>query len=243
MNESFPKSQGQWGGNPGSRSFFRIHRKTGIEGRLAQGQVPERSDEIGGEVTPLAYKGPSEPLGPDDVIEWATPTTAGWGDPLSRDVAMVEADVARGHLLPEVAKRVFGVVFAPDGKTDPDATATLRRAMRAERMGREPSRDLAALDAQYDGLVVGDALVLRQGRWACRCGEDLGAAHDNYKHTAVMAEAPVQQLASEFVSDDPEMADLMVLRQFLCPGCGVRIDTELVRAGDPVLHDVRIEES
>ncbi len=241
MNESFPKSQGQWGGNPGSRSFFRLHRHTGIAERLAQGEVPESSEEIGGEVTPLAYKGPSEPLGPDDVIEWATPTTAGWGDPLSRDVAAVSADAARGDLLPEVASRVFGAVFAPDGTLDQDATALHRRTLRAARMGREPKRDPAPAGGPCDGLAVGDMLVLHEGRWACRCSEDLGAAAHNYKDSAILSEAPVQQLASEFISDDPGMADLMALRQWLCPGCGVRFDTELVRAGDPVLHDVFIE--
>lgn len=240
MNESFPKSQGQWGGNPGSRSFFRIHRQTGIAARLAGGEVPERSEEIGGEVMPLAYKGPTEPLGPDDVIEWASPTTAGWGDPLSRDVAAVLADVARGDLLPETAGRVFGVVYSAEGDIDPAATAALRRTMRAERMGRQPSRDPAPVDAPCAGLAVGDALALHHGRWSCRCGEDLGAAADNYKDSAIMAEAPVQQLAPEFISDDPGMADLMVVRQWLCPGCGVRLDTELVREGDPVLHDILI---
>ncbi len=242
MNESFPKSQGQWGGNPGSRSFFRIHRHTGIAGRLAQGDMPERSVEIGGKVTPLAYKGPSELLSPDDVIEWATPTTAGWGDPLSRDVSMVADDVARGDLLPEAASQSFGVVFAPDGMMDADATASRRRILRAERMRRDPLRDPAPVDVDCDGLAVGDALVLHEGRWACRCGEDLAAAQDNFKSGAIMTEAPIQSIAPEFISDDPEMADLMVLRQWLCPGCGVRLDTDLVRAGDPVLHDVLIEQ-
>jgi N-methylhydantoinase B len=241
MNESFPKSQGQWGGNPGSRSFFRIHRETGIASRLALGEVPERSGEIGGAVTPLAYKGPTEPLGPDDVIEWATPTTAGWGDPLSRDAQMVLADVARGDILPEIATRLFGTVFAANGTTDIEATAAFRRKLRARRMGCEPSRDPVAVDEPCHGLADGDALVLHEGRWACRCGEDLGAGSANYKDGAIMTEAPVQALAPEFVSDDPEMADLMVLRQWLCPGCGVRIDTELVRAGDSVLLDVFLE--
>lgn len=240
MNESFPKSQGQWGGNPGSRSFFRIHRATGIVQRLARGEVPERSDEIGGEVTPLAYKGPTELLGPDDVIEWASPTTAGWGDPLSRDVGRVASDAARGEILRDAATRVFGVVFDARGELDPAATAALRRSMRAQRMGRDPLRDPSPVDRPCDGLVVGDALVRHAGRWACRCGEDLGEGQANYKDNTICREAPVQQLAPEFVSDDPAMADLMVVRQWLCPGCGVRLDTELARVGDPVLHDVII---
>jgi N-methylhydantoinase B len=241
MNESFAKSQGQWGGNPGSRAFFRIHRGTGLAARLARGDMPERSGQIGGEVTPLAYKGPTEPLGIDDVIEWATPTTAGWGDPLSRDPQAVAADLARGDLELATAARVYGVVIALDGSVDGTATVAQRRRMRAERMGRDPVRDPAPVDVSCDGLAVGDALVLHAGRWACRCGEDLGAGEHNYKHGALLVEAPVQALAPEFLSDDPDMADLMALRQWLCAGCGVRFDTELVRVGDPVLHDVMIE--
>jgi N-methylhydantoinase B len=240
MNESFPKSQGQWGGNPGSRAFFRIHRGTAMAERMARGDIPEHSEEIGGRVTPLAYKGPTEPLGPDDVIEWASPTTAGWGDPLSREIAAVEADMARGELGAAAARQVFGAVFASAGTVDHAATVLLRRELRAARMGQEPVRDPAPVAAPCEGLVVGDALVLHAGRWSCRCGEDLGACGANYKHGTVCREAPVQALGPEFVSDDPVMADLMVVRQWLCPGCGVRIDTELVRVGDPVLHDVMI---
>jgi acetone carboxylase gamma subunit len=38
------------------------------------------------------------------------------------------------------------------------------------------------------------------------------------------------------------MADLVVFRQWLCPGCGVRLDTEIARPADPWLHDVDIHE-
>lgn len=240
MNESFAKSQGQWGGNPGSRSFFRIHRGVGLAQRFAGGDIPERSEEIGGSVTALAYKGPSEPLGPDDVIEWATPTTGGWGDPLSRDPARVAADVASGDFTGENVARVYGVVLT-EGEVDGEATAALRCRMRGDRMGRAPLRDPAPHGSECCGHAVGDALVITDGHWNCRCGEALGPATANYKDGALFREMTAQQVAPEYLSEDPEMADQVMLREWLCPGCGVRIDTELVRRGDPVLHDVMID--
>jgi acetone carboxylase gamma subunit len=93
------------------------------------------------------------------------------------------------------------------------------------------------------GLPVGDHLSLCNGRWACRCGEDLGPQDRDYKAAAVLRPQAVDAVGPEFTTDDPEMAGLMVLRQWLCPGCGVRIDAELARRTDPVLHDVAIFET
>jgi N-methylhydantoinase B len=240
MNESFPKSQGQWGGNPGSRSFFRIHREVGLPQRLSASDMPTQPGELGGSVTTIRYKGPAEALGPDDVVEWASPTTAGWGDPLSRDPAAAASDVRLGDFTREDVERVYGVVLTEAGAPDLVATQALRRKLRAARMGAEPKRDPAPVGVEVEGLAVGDCLVLHAGRWRCRCGEDLGAQAGNYKDAARFCEHRIREVAPEFVSDDPEMADQMHLREWLCPGCGVRLDTELARKGDPILHDVAI---
>jgi N-methylhydantoinase B len=241
MNESFAKSQGQWGANPGSRSFFRIHRGVDLDARLAASDIPEQSSEIGGTVSPMRYKGVAEPIGGTDVVEWASPTTAGWGDPLSRDLGAAAQDVRCGDLTAADAERVYGLRLSGAGEADVAATEALRRQMRRARMDAEAKRDPAPTGVEADGQAVGDCLVLKGGHWLCRCGEDLGAQSDNYKAAAVFKEGFAQAVAPEFRSDDPEMADLMVLRQWLCPGCGVRLDTELVRRGDPVLHDLRID--
>jgi N-methylhydantoinase B len=241
MNESFAKAQGQWGGNPGSRSFFRIHRDVDLVRRLATSDIPAAPSEIGGEVTPMPYKGPAERLGATDVIEWASPTTAGWGDPLSRNPEAVLHDVRSGDFTAENAQRVYGVCITAERALDLGATAALRRLLRAERMSAEPKREPAPVDSLVEGLAVGDCLALHRDRWSCRCGEDLGPQSANYKHAASFRERGVQQIAPEFVSDDPEMADQMVFREWLCPGCGVRLDAELARRGDPILHDVAID--
>jgi N-methylhydantoinase B len=242
MNESFAKSQGQWGGNPGSRAFFQIHRGVDLAARLAASDIPAGPAEIGGTVKPMRYKGAAEAMGPTDIVEWASPTTAGWGDPLSRDPEAAADDVRSGDFTRADAERVYGVRFTEAGAPDLPATAALRRRLRAERMGAPPKRDPAPVGVETSGLAVGDCLVLHRGRWACRCGQDLGPQGANYKDAAAFKEKTAQAVSPEFQSDDPEMADQIVFREWLCPGCGVRLDTELARRGDPVLHDVAIDD-
>jgi N-methylhydantoinase B len=242
MNESFPKSQGQWGGNPGSRAFFRIHRGVDLARRLARSDIPASSPEIGGEARAIPFKGAAEPLGPTDVIEWASPTTAGWGDPLSRPPEAVAADIGHGDFTPTDAERVYAVRLTRGGDVDRAATEALRRQRRAQRLGAEPRRDPAPVDSERPGLAVGDQLCLHRGRWACRCGEDLGPQDADYKNAARLTERSIRTIAPEFETDDPDMADLVVFREFLCPGCGVRLDTEITRRGDPMLQDVAIHE-
>jgi N-methylhydantoinase B len=56
-----------------------------------------------------------------------------------------------------------------------------------------------------------------------------------------MRETPVRKIAPEFDAYDIEMADQIVLREYLCPVTGYRIDAELARAGEPLLHDICLQ--
>ena len=56
----------------------------------------------------------------------------GWGDPLERDPAYVVADVNRGLVSVEGAKR-YGVVIGSDGVVDAAATDALRAEKRDSR--------------------------------------------------------------------------------------------------------------
>lgn len=46
-------------------------------------------------------------LNKDDVIQIMTATGAGWGDPLQRDLALVEEDLKNGYITPEQANRSY----------------------------------------------------------------------------------------------------------------------------------------
>jgi N-methylhydantoinase B len=67
-----------------------------------------------------------------DLLHFETWGGGGWGDPLERDAAQVQFDVAAGLVSPEGARR-YGVVLDAAGTVDQKATATLRKSMRAGR--------------------------------------------------------------------------------------------------------------
>ena len=101
------------GGDPGMRSTKRLVRTDGSEEWL-----PAKCDGIDVEQ--------------GDVLYFNTWGGGGWGDPLERDPGHVLADVKRGLVTVEGAKR-YGVVIGNDGTIDVAATEKCREEMRAGR--------------------------------------------------------------------------------------------------------------
>jgi N-methylhydantoinase B len=236
-NESFTKGQGLFGGSPGSRASLRVRRDTDVTGRLAAGNVPVSIEDVAGAEEPAGFKSVPLDMGPADVWEWVSPSTAGYGDPLGRDPEAVLADTDTIGLTPATADRVYGVVIR-DGRIDHDATSARRLALRRDRLdGTEPREPIAPPDG---ARRVGDILHVVDGRWWSGAA-DLGPANANYRERCVVRETPARMIASEFDAHDIEMADKVVFREYLCPVTGYRIDAELARAGEPVLHDISIE--
>lgn len=235
-NESFAKSQGQLGGNPGGVASFRHRSQTGLDGRFAAGEMPHDMDGLGGEESAVYFKGAPIDIVPGDVWEWSSPSSSGYGDPLQREARHVLRDLRAGTFSREALERVYGVVFTGE-EVDEAATQARRAQLRAERLGgREPVEEQAPPEG---AMRVGELLHVVDGRWWCN-GADLGAAEDNYKDHCPVRERPLRTIAPEFEVSDTEMADRMVLREFFCPVTGYRIDTEIARAGEPYLHDVRL---
>jgi N-methylhydantoinase B len=77
------------GGQPGSPNHIIVRRANGEQ---------ERYSVISGLT-----------LNTDDVIQVMTATGAGWGDPMKRDLALVEADLKNGYITPEQANRDYGL--------------------------------------------------------------------------------------------------------------------------------------
>jgi len=101
------------GGEPGMRSTKRLERIDGSEVWL-----------------PSKKEGVKVKAG--DVLHFNTWGGGGWGDPYDRDPELVRADVERGLVTAEGAKR-YGVVVAPDGSVDQQATDKLRAGLREKR--------------------------------------------------------------------------------------------------------------
>ncbi|MBX6382580.1 MAG: acetophenone carboxylase [Microbispora sp.] len=78
-------------------------------------------------------------------------------------------------------------------------------------------------------------------RFRCaKCGHDLGPASGNYKEHALRRVAPLEE-AGPLVGDPSRFIDdRMEIRQFFCPGCVTQLDTEINRAGEPIIWDIEL---
>ncbi|MGV0833984.1 hydantoinase B/oxoprolinase family protein [Mycolicibacterium thermoresistibile] len=132
-NESFTKAQGLFGGNPGTRAWFRLRRDTDVRNQLASGRIPTSVDELAGEEIPLGFHEHPVPINSDDVWEYCSPSTAGYGDPLTRDPQVIAADIAQYQASAEDVLATYGVVATDDG-IDEDATQRSRNDRLAARI-------------------------------------------------------------------------------------------------------------
>ncbi|MFN6978931.1 MAG: hydantoinase B/oxoprolinase family protein, partial [Gemmobacter sp.] len=123
------------GGEPGLRSTKTLVRKGGT-----RENIPSKCDRVH--------------VMPGDVLHFNTWGGGGWGDPLKRPVEKVLADVERGLVTPEGARR-YGVVIA-GGRVDERATEALRRDMAARR------RDLPLFDRGFENLAELKARARRE---------------------------------------------------------------------------------
>ncbi|WP_173922452.1 hydantoinase B/oxoprolinase family protein [Agromyces sp. Marseille-P2726] len=234
VNESFSNGQGLFGGNPGSVARARVKHGTDTVELMGRSQAINGIDDVHGEEEILPYKGMFS-MADGDVIEWTSPAAAGYGDPLLRDPELVLADIEDGLATDEIAERVFGVVIS-DGRIDRAATERTRLGVRRERLGREPE---PPVDAPEHAVQVGDVLHVVEGRWWSN-GADLGPADESYRPNAVIRETRMRETGPEFDVLDTESADRFVLREYLCPVTGYRIDAEIALAGGELLEDVLI---
>jgi 5-oxoprolinase (ATP-hydrolysing)/N-methylhydantoinase A len=62
----------------------------------------------------------------DQVLEVRLAGGSGYGDPLERPIALVQADLDNGSVSAEGAARDYGCVIGADGRIDAAATAALR---------------------------------------------------------------------------------------------------------------------
>jgi N-methylhydantoinase B len=192
-------------------------------------------DELKGKKEELGLRQQDFSQNPADVYAVLWSAAGGFGDPLERDPARVEADVANGDVSPKSALEIYGVVLG-------DARATERRRadVRARRI-QGTSRTPAKLTNPVRFLATENLAIHDNMRYGCaKCATDLGPVSHNYKDYCVRNDLPIE--ASNPIAGDPKrfIDPLPQFRQFCCPGCGLAIENEIAVADDPVLRDVEI---
>ena len=69
---------------------------------------------------------------------------------------------------------------------------------------------------------------------ACsKCEHRFGSASENWKQDAILHEQPIHTLGETYTVDEK-----ILIRTFVCPDCGVLLDTEVALADDPFLQDI-----
>ena len=180
------------------------------------------------------------------------PGGGGFGDPLTRDPEMVRDDVALATLTAATAALRYGVVLAESGKVDDLATDDLRAKMLKARLDDAVMPDgkrgnVVTTDGTHPCREIGDGLmaVLDDGRavWACqRCGTSLGSVDENFKDASARLDTDPHVLDPKMYPDVADFCDVpMVLRQYLCPSCGLMLSVQLSRPDDPPTWEVKLD--
>ena len=229
------------GGLPGASVVYLILRDSNVREEIAEGRIPQRLDALTGALDVLQPKSQTT-QDQNDVYAITFFGGGGYGDPLDREPDRVAVDVQQGLVSAGEAARLYGVA-TKDGVVDEAATAHRRLAMRAERLGRAVEGPLAAIpdDDPASSIRINDYLRAEGGRIRCRrCGHDHCADDQNYKLSllckpiAVTALSPVNRDPAEYVDEPIEF------RQFICPGCGSLVETEVALAKEPPVWDVQL---
>src|SRR5262249_39919088 len=241
---AIPTAPGLAGGYPATTNYYQFKRGTDVLRLFARRRIPASIDEVQGQDELLQLRQIDIHQGPSDVYEVAFAAGAGYGDPLERDPEAVRKDVYLEDISPLAAREIFCVALVGSGedlRVDAAVTASLRHAALVQRLGRQPRpyagprlRVLRSI-TEYLDLVQHDG-----AHWlACsRCGPPLGPASDNYKLHCHRINRPIQA-ACTLIGDPRRFIDDGVeFRQFCCPGCGVVVENEVSRAGDPTLQDI-----
>jgi N-methylhydantoinase B len=127
-----PSTLGLSGGNPGATNTFVVIKGSTIEDDLRGGVIPGEASQVKGDFQPMPGLAKLF-LDPGDVLVATNNGGGGFGDPLDRDITLVENDVVRNAVSQEWAKRGYGVVLK-EGLRDAEATAILRDNLRVARL-------------------------------------------------------------------------------------------------------------
>jgi N-methylhydantoinase B len=161
---------------------------------------------------------------------------SGIGDPLFREPWLVAEDLENGMITADVVDAVYGVVLGPGGEVDEEATAARRRAIRAERLGGEPSQEPAPMES-YRPPLRADAEAIR----CSHCEQRLSAADGNWREGATIRRHPLTALA-ERLGTKVRATGVIELEtwEFVCPSCGSMLEVDNFEAGEEPYQDIRL---
>lgn len=239
---------GRWRGGVGVEHAYQLHRAAGpvTSTVFAHGQQPPTAAGVVGGEPGMQHTGvyersdgaievpPPKQVGqmaPGDVYANLCGGGGGVGDPLDRDPAAVEHDVAEGLVTVAGAARDYGVVVGARSATD-----ALRASRRRARIGRDPATPIAEPPS---GRRLSSTVVLADGHYLCRrCGHDHGPTTEPLVSLLKLARSPVDE-RTPWPSARPG-TDRFEVRRLFCPACAVQVDVQVALADAPLLETAEL---
>ena len=236
---------GLFGGLPPSTTRYTMRRGANARQLMATThKLPARLSELQGTSEYPAPKAFNIPQMPEDafIVAWAG--AGGYGDPLERDPWLVEKDLLQESVTKEWAEKAYGLVFDKKGRIDVQATENRRHERRQERLAGGERRQLPPLQSTRErqvaeGLLLGE----ENGRnvLACRrCRGVLCDAAENYKKHCISHGKPVSEANPHILDPKQYIEEDIVFLEFVCPGCGLLLQTEIQRRNDAPLWDLQL---
>jgi N-methylhydantoinase B len=232
-----PNAIGLAGGLPGAA--IRVARvvETDVTERIARHEaLPEHLDDIAGKREILAPKHVRSAMHRGDVWYHSWQAGGGYGDPLTRDPAVVHADLERGVISDTAAQEIYGIATTTTGALALDATKLVRDALRKERLARAtPIAGDASIQFAGKGRHrYGEALVIDFPADAVLCGHcghrHCGATENLTLHLRGY-ELPLNS-AGPVRGEDYERGRFK-LRHLCCAKCAALVDVQVALQGAP----------
>ncbi|PCI34228.1 MAG: hypothetical protein COB54_00060 [Alphaproteobacteria bacterium] len=242
---ALPTSIGMMGGYPGVTNIITFSKDTDVLTRMDEGLLFDDLEALGGETiaVPLRQENFSQKAADIFSVTWSG--GGGYGEPLEREPSRVAEDVRAYSVTREAAHTVYGVVLDREtGDVNVALTKSLREDRRHKRI-QSYEGDVKTLEGELI-LEVTQNINVRQGdagkHYCCsRCSADLGAISGNYKEACISENLPLS-VSNPLIGDPDRFVDADPLfRQFICPGCGFIVETEICLRDDPFLDDIRLQ--
>ncbi len=233
------QNQGLAGGAPGNLGTNLTVRGSTLAAQFAQGALPDSLEACGGTLE-VAQCFSGGILSPGDVLYLHCQGGGGYGDPLKRDPARVQRDVASGRVSVDAARDLYGVCITAEGALDAAATATRRGALLAARReeAAQPSTQSHVPIVTAHSRPLDDNLVFgrtQTGHETVACRHCARALEDDQSRLLLARrDAPSRSAGPSVITDPATFIDAQVVfREYFCPGCWSRVHCGLV----PAAHD------
>ena len=229
-----PTSTGMMGGYPGAVNRYRFVRQSDIQERMQRSQLVSDIDEVSGEAETLQLRQQDFAQSPSDVYAVLWSAAGGFGDPLERDPARVEADVANGDVSEKAALEIYGVVLGDARGTERRRADSARAASRAgPKRGQGRRAGALPRDRRPRGARQ-HALWLREVLGRSRAGQ-------SQLQGLLRAQRPADRgLEPDRRRPEALHRSAAAVPPVLLPALRLAIENEVALADDPVLRDVEI---